>query len=281
MRFGISTHLYHDARLDRDHLVEIAAHGFEAVEVFATRTHLDYHDEAAIVALRGELRDTGLRVHSMHAPIAESLQGGVWGPPFSIARSAEAARRRSVVEIGAAARAAAHLGARHLVIHVGIPDSQSPGADDNRVPAAARSLEEIHAIAAPLGLALALEIIPNAISTAERLTGWIEDDLELPDVGICLDSGHAFLMGDVVDAIETVSGHLQTTHLHDNGGTRDEHLVPFEGRIRWPAVVTALQKVGYDGMWMFELAASGSPRQVLERAVAARGRFERLLESSS
>ena len=44
MRFGISTHLYHDQRLSRDHLAQIAAHGFEAVEVFATRSHFDYHD---------------------------------------------------------------------------------------------------------------------------------------------------------------------------------------------------------------------------------------------
>ena len=29
MRFGISTHLFHDSRLDRDHLAQIAAHGFE------------------------------------------------------------------------------------------------------------------------------------------------------------------------------------------------------------------------------------------------------------
>ena len=35
--FGISTHLCLSERLDRDHLVEIAAHGFEAVEVFAVR----------------------------------------------------------------------------------------------------------------------------------------------------------------------------------------------------------------------------------------------------
>ena len=39
--FGVSTHLYHGQRLSRDHLLEIAAHGFEAVEVFATRTHFN------------------------------------------------------------------------------------------------------------------------------------------------------------------------------------------------------------------------------------------------
>ena len=41
MQFGVSTHLYHDQRLGRDHLVEIAAHGFEAVEIFANRPHFD------------------------------------------------------------------------------------------------------------------------------------------------------------------------------------------------------------------------------------------------
>ncbi len=50
-RFGVSTHLFHAARLDREHLVEIAAHDFETVEVFATKTHFDYHDPAAIAQL--------------------------------------------------------------------------------------------------------------------------------------------------------------------------------------------------------------------------------------
>ena len=52
MRFGISTHLYHDQRLSRDHLAQIASYGFEAIELFATRSHFDYHDEAAIERAR-------------------------------------------------------------------------------------------------------------------------------------------------------------------------------------------------------------------------------------
>ena len=35
MQFGISTHLYHDQRLSREHLAQIAGYGFEAVELFA------------------------------------------------------------------------------------------------------------------------------------------------------------------------------------------------------------------------------------------------------
>ena len=74
--FGISTHLYVSQRLDRDHLVEIAAHGFEAIELFALREHFDYRDRRAAVALAEWLDDTRLRLHSMHAPIAGDVCGG-------------------------------------------------------------------------------------------------------------------------------------------------------------------------------------------------------------
>src|SRR5207249_6053132 len=80
-QFGISTHLYHGQRLTRDHLLEIAAHGFETVEVFATRTHFDYHNEAAVADLQQWLAEAGLTLHGVHAPIGESYAGNRWGPP--------------------------------------------------------------------------------------------------------------------------------------------------------------------------------------------------------
>ncbi len=277
MPFGVSTHLYHDARLDRDHLVEIAAHGFEAVEVFATRTHVDYHDAATLTVLAGHMRDAGLRAHSVHAPITESLKSGVWGPPYSLATADESARQVAVDETLAALRAAAALEAGFLVVHLGVPLAQQPDGRDNRRDAVLKSLETLHHVAGPLGVRLALEVIPNPISDADALVAVIEDELDATDIGICLDSGHAFLMGDLVDAIEAVSGHLVTTHLHDNRRKSDDHLVPFEGAIDWAEATMTLQKVGYEGVWMFELAGSDTPRRVLERAQAARRRLERFL----
>ena len=53
MRFGISTHLFHSERLERDHLVEIAAHGFDSLELFATRSHFDYRDLILGLTLTG------------------------------------------------------------------------------------------------------------------------------------------------------------------------------------------------------------------------------------
>src|SRR5690349_5501464 len=96
--FGISTHLYVADRLDRDHLVEAAAHGFEAVALFALRSHFDYRDRRAAIALAEWLEDTRLRLHSMHAPIAAAYDRGQWHDGFSVASADEGKRKAAVDE---------------------------------------------------------------------------------------------------------------------------------------------------------------------------------------
>jgi len=276
MRFGISTHLYHDQRLSREHLAEIAAHGFEAVEVFATRSHFDYHDPAMIARLAEWLKETGLVLHGIHAPVVESLKpGGQWGEPISNAVSDPAKRQAAVHEADVALNIARRIPAEVFVVHLGTPVTQ--GGENNRT-AAFRSVEEICRLAEAAGIRVALEVIPNALSDGGALVQMLEADLEGPNSGICLDFGHAFLLGDVPDTIETVAEHLTTTHVHDNHGKKDEHLVPFAGRIDWDIALMTMQKVGYDGTYLMELAnTGGSTTAVLEQARTARGRFEKLM----
>jgi len=105
----------------------------------------------------------------------------------------------------------------------------------------------------------------------------IENDLDGADVGICMDVGHAFMMGDLGDAIETAAEYVVTTHLHDNNGKSDDHLTPGQGKIDWPAALVSLKKIGYEGVWMFEVANTTTPKEVLVRAARAREHFEELL----
>ena len=60
--FAVSTHLYHGQRLNRDHLREIGSAGFDTVELFATRTHFDYHSDVVIADLQGWLADARLEL---------------------------------------------------------------------------------------------------------------------------------------------------------------------------------------------------------------------------
>lgn len=274
-RFGISTHLFHGRRLSRDHLVHIAAHGFDAVELFATRSHFDYRDPQAIDELAEWLSDTRLTLHSIHAPAFERFADGQALGPYSNAAGNESRRQAAIEEAEAALAVARRIPFRYLVAHLGVPDRIATDGD-NQADAARRSVDEIAALAAPLGVRVALEVIPNTLSSAAALTGLIEDHLDGIEVGVCLDYGHAHLMGDVNDTIEALSGHLWTTHVHDNHGRADDHLVPFAGGIAWDAAMMGTQKIGYDGTLLFEVADTGDPVAVLKKTAAARERLERM-----
>ena len=273
--FGVSTHLFHEHRLTRDHLVHIAAHGFEGVELFATRAHFDYRDESARLQLAEWLTDTSLELHSVHAPAFEALRGGKWVGAFSNAASDESRRKAAIAETEAALMIARHTPFRFLVTHVGVPVGEGNGNADNHRDAARRSIEDLAALAAAAGVQLALEVIPNPLSSAFALCQLIEEELDGLKIGVCLDYGHAHLMGDVGEAIETLSGHLWTTHVHDNRGTRDEHLVPFAGSINWDSAMMTTQKIGYEGPFMLEVGDTGDPVDVLRRCVKARERLEK------
>jgi sugar phosphate isomerase/epimerase len=276
MRFGISTHIYHDRRLEREHLAQVAGYGFEAIELFATRSHFDYHDEAAIARLGQWLRETGLTLNSIHAPITDVFGGHGWKATYSNAVGAHERREVAVRETEAALQIAKHIPFGVMVLHLGTPENMH-NADDNHRNAAVRSLEEICRVAKPLSVQVAVEVIPNRLSDAASLVSILENDLDTGDAGICLDFGHAHLMGDVADTIETAAEHLITTHVHDNHGREDEHLVPYLGSIDWNLALVTMQKIGYDGTYLMELAGGPQPASILEEARRARQRFERAL----
>lgn len=279
MQYAISTHLYHAQRLTRAHLEELSAFGFEAVEIFATRSHVDYHDPVELDTLAGWLRELKLTVHSIHAPIMEAFgRGDRWeGRTFSLAASDPARRRDAVREATLALELARRVPVQVLVVHLGVPRGPHLTAADNARDGALRSLDELHGAAMPLGVRIALEVMLNDLSTPDALVRTIEEEMPHADAGICLDFGHAHLAGDVVEAVEAVSGHLLSTHIHDTDGRADSHLVPFDGTIDWAGALMAVQKIGYEGPMLFEVADSSTPREVLEKTRRACGRFEQMM----
>lgn len=269
-KFGVSTHLYHGERLQREHLMEIASRGFETVEVFATRSHVDYHDTSAIQSLARWLDDAAIQLHSVHAPIVDALVNDKWGRAYSTATRDHSAREATLHEMDAALDIARHIPFKFFVLHVGLPLAQQPGPDDNNRQAALKTIEHVYERAQPLGVTLALEVMDNPLSTTPALVDMLEHDLDGFDIGLCMDVGHAHMLGDTADAIETASEYLVTTHIHDNRRQKDDHLVPFEGSVNWDATIMELEKIGYDGVLMYEVRNRESAAQVLERCVRAR-----------
>ncbi len=264
MRFGISTYLYGDGRLARTHLVEIAEHGFGTIELVASPDHFDYQDPGVIATLGSWLSELGLGLHALHVsgrPPRERDDAGATYDPTDAIESVLGVARTIPTEF--------------LIVHLG---RASPTVADGRDPTR-RALERLAKVASPLGLRVAVEVDRGDPWTPESMARLLDDTADGPSLGICLNLGHAFLAGDVVEAIEVTAEHLVTTHVHDNHAAKDEHLVPFEGDIEWPAALMALQKIGYDGTLTFELSNTSTPSRVLDNAKRARHTFQRMIQT--
>lgn len=90
-----------------------------------------------------------------------------------------------------------------------------------------------------------------------------------PDVGICIDTGHANISGmQPGDAIRAVGKHLFAVHINDNHSKlgQDEHLLPFFGDIDWKNVMQALADVGYAGHLTYEIHPQRVPNGAAAKA---------------
>ena len=75
---------------------------------------------------------------------------------------------------------------------------------------------------------------------------------------ICIDTGHVhkasrFGQPKVGDVIRMMGKGISCLHLHDNDSFKDQHKPPFTGSIDWNDVLSALDEVGYDGIYNLEI----------------------------
>ena len=80
MQHVLSTHLFVNHRLTVAQLDKVQHAGIDAVEIFCARQHLDYRDGAQITELGHWFRDSGLKLHSLHAPMYTDEMWGRSGP---------------------------------------------------------------------------------------------------------------------------------------------------------------------------------------------------------
>lgn len=81
----------------------------------------------------------------------------------------------------------------------------------------------------------------------------IMERLGNPEIAITYDVGHANLNGDPIKFLEEIPiERIANVHLHDNFGSKDEHLPIGYGRIDFSGVLKTLFKGGYDGLFVVE-----------------------------
>ena len=151
-------------------------------------------------------------------------------------------------------RCAQILGIRYMVVH---PVFQT---DDKQI---IHNPDEFLAINRQHYMRLAAEAAKyNVTSLSENLL-WgasippiyqseLVAQVNAPNFGWCLDTGHLNRCGLTADALTELSHPPLSLHVQDNCGKHDEHLLPGDGTIDWKAYLDALRNLGYSGEFVLE-----------------------------
>lgn len=259
-------------------LDEIAAAGFNCIELLADQQGLGEPNAASAANVRKQLRSRGMTATTMHAPFGDRNPG----------TPVESLRLQNVADLSEWIRFAGDIGAAGIVIHAVPNPSVLPAGDLAQqiaaIPdAAERSMRELVAVAAEAQVRLLLENLPYKTApqieypliTMGQLRPFV-DAFPAEQLGLVCDSGHAgTLRLDPAAEIELAGERLWGTHLHDVDADEpnDDHWVPTHGGLDWQSIRSALKRIGYQGAWTFEVGApryGESPETLvrLTRAVA-------------
>lgn len=259
------------------------AAGFDAIDLNLCDVTRPYYllardDWRDWVGRLGEAsKELSLPITQSHTPFYHQLDSG-----FAKREEYEAMVRRSI-------EASGMLGVPWIVMHAGtFPGDDSSFAESRRLNY--EYFMPLLELAGRYGSGIAIENLydepvasrtrPNGVFTASfvELCGLV-DGLGAANAGVCWDFGHAHLMGvDQPNALRYVGKRLKATHVADNSGYYDDHILPFQGKIDWRGILPVLSEIGYNGDLTYEIhnTTCRLPDQLLEptgRLCAETGRY--------
>jgi len=236
---------------------QLRAEGVTAIEA-APRFFVTY-PESRVERNSRLFTQAGIRIWSVHAPFGDSHN----------LSHLEPTRRRAVEYHKYVLKRIALAGASIAVIH--------PGANAGKeeiprmIPLLLDSLEELLPVAERLGVRLGLEnMLPHHPGADFRELRQVVEEIGSRWLGVCFDTGHAHVSGQVKEGMEVLKDLIITFHLADNDGTRDMHLQPPYGTIPWDDFLSVFQTMDFQSPIVVEARCwQGDGRGQLIREVTA------------
>lgn len=202
---------------------------------------------------------SALVIDSIHAPLGSNID---------IANPQERIRDFSVDLMKKALYACCEVKCPVLVLHLCNRFPENELAE--RIVAVRTSLNELVPYAYQKNIHLAIEnlIGESANVLFERMLGEFRQE----HVGVCYDTSHAYLTGNMYSLLETYGKRIIALHVSDNKGQLDDHMLPFEGAIDWAKFTQAFSRIDFQGTFLLEVELRESlfkdPKIFLEQAYA-------------
>ena len=239
--------------------------GFQLVELSFNRpAHGVVHDDRALAAsFRRRAEAWGMTLLA-HAPDA-----------YWLSNPDQSALRETITAAQHVLEGVAAYGAVGMVIHCCPGKPLLPGREAEQLDALVDALQSLAPKCEDTGVFLAAEtMVPGRLtSSIENLVAAI-DRVDSPWIRICLDTNHTNLGQDLSDAVRLAGSRITEFHINDNHLVREEHLLPYEGAIDWPAFAEAVDSIGFNGYMIMEPGAPyGDDVDLLPRARRAADRL--------
>lgn len=227
-----------------DHLDGIRSAGYELIEVWCYEPHFYYQSSSFIREASVRLGSSGLKVHSLHV---------IFHGVHDLSNADECDRVHALETAKRQAEICALLGGGIIVVHPGCEVSRN----EERSPRMAHFLESLAALSnfcRSIGVSIAIENLAptyfgGQFEEIERILKEFDDDR----IGLCLDTSHAFLAGDLHRYMDALGGRISAFHISDNRGEGDDHLPPGMGKIDWPEFMRRVGRIGYKGPLTLEV----------------------------
>ncbi len=132
--------------------------------------------------------------------------------------------------------------------------SIEPVADLDRVAKIEQLKKSMKELRAYTNALLCVETLPRTCllnTSAETLDFY--NDCE--NIDICLDCNH-FLQETPQNAVSVLGKAIKTTHISDYDFIDERHVLPKKGKIDWNAFIGALEQIGYDGIFNYEVSTA-------------------------
>ena len=262
MKIGVCVKLYPGdyIRFGDEKFAKIKSHGFDCVDYDMANTEkgiyllTDSELEAFLQKERANAEKAGIEISQVHGP---------WRSPRDLL---EEDRQERFEKMSKSIRATAKLGCPYWVIHPLMPYTIrdiGTGHEQDTWDINLNFFTRLAAVAEECNVTICLENMPFplfSIATPQKLQQLVQQ-IGHPNVQMCLDTGHVSIFPElsVGDCIRQIAPNLRVLHVHDNDGTKDQHLWPKAGIIHWPDFTAALKDIQFQGVLSLEV----SPEETL------------------
>lgn len=292
MQPGISTYVFLPQRLHPGLLDALHNTGVTSIELFAARHHFDYTDRAAVRDIGSWFRNTNTGA-TLHQPLyiadrADTQWSRHVAPNLNLIDPEKSRRIAAMDEVKRALESAEQIPITACTLHLGQKDDAwNPRSLEHSLTA----IEHLKAFAHPLGVRILLENLQNEITTPEHILEIVRVG-HFDRVGVCLDLGHAHLAAPennigIDAAFELLKPRIAQLHLHDNQGTKDDHLwpgtnTPKASGIDWKNIAKHVATLPANIPGILEIAheLEETPESILPKATQAFELLKRATEAT-